>query len=560
MALGRSVYDAMPRYAPAPMPRRVERRDVVILGAGPVGLALAAGLARHGQDCVVIEPRDQASFGSRAICISRRSLDLLAGVGAVKGILARGLAWTDGRSDWRGHEVLRFAMPHDADQQHPPMLNLQQCFTEQALIDAVLERPEVELRWGHAMRQIVPRADGVTLTVTTLEGEYTLDASWVVACDGARSPMRAALGLALQGESHEGRYLIADIRAALDLPTERRAWFDPASNPGSTLLMHRQPGDIWRIDYQLTPDEDAEAAQEEDAVRARIDAHLASIGQPVDYELILVSLYRAHELTLDRYRHGRVLLAGDAAHLLPIFGVRGMNSGIEDAATLAWMLATVAHGTADATLLDGWSAERVHAARENIASAHRSTLFMTPPTRGHALLRDAALSLAVTQDWARALANPRQSAAIGQPDSPLSTPEEGAWPAGTPVPGAVLPSVPLTSPGGEPTWLATLLDGEAGVITGDAALAATLRQDGAAAHRTLPGGSAPWQGVPQVLLIGPQGDARDDAGRAAALLGLDAPGAGYLVRPDGIIAWRWRRFDHAAFDVALARLRGKGRA
>lgn len=542
MATARGPYDDLPRYAPAPCPTGRERHAVVILGAGPIGLTLAAGLARHGQPCVVLEPRTEVSYGSRAICISRRSLEILAGFGAAAPLLAQGLPWTEGRSDWRGHAVLRFAMPHDPDQQHPPMLNLQQCFTEQALVEVLAAWPEVDLRWGHAMRAIEPHAEGVALTVATPQGDYTIDAAWVVACDGARSPTRAALGLALRGESHEGRYLIADIRARLDLPTERRAWFDPPSNPGSTLLIHRQPGDIWRIDYQLRPEEDAEAAQRQEAVRARIDAHLASIGQPVEYELILVSLYRAHELTLDRYRHGRVLLAGDAAHLLPIFGVRGMNSGIEDAGSLAWMLAAVAQGRAGEALLDAWSAERVHAARANIAQAHRSTQFMTPPTAGHALFRDAALSLAVSEPWARTLANPRQSTAIAQPDSPLSTPGEGEWPAGTPGPGAALPSVPVARADGRAAWLLDLLGTApaAVIVAGDAAAEATLR--------ATPG--------LDLIRLGADGEALDAAGRAAALLGLDAPGAGLLLRPDGLIAWRWRCLDPARLRAALARLHG----
>jgi 3-(3-hydroxy-phenyl)propionate hydroxylase len=548
---GRFAYDALPRYAfRAPPELRGEaaaevRHKVTILGAGPVGLTLAAGLARHGVPCVLIEPREQASFGSRAICISRRSLEILEGFGVAERILAQALPWTAGTSFWRGHEVLRFEMPHDADQKHPPMVNLQQCFTEQALIDALAERgPGVEIRWRSEMRAIEPEPDGVRLGIGTPEGAYDLLADWVVAADGARSPVRQALGLRLEGESHEGRYLIADIRLRSASATERRAWFDPPSNPGSTLLMHRQPGDVWRIDYQLRPEEDERAAQREEAVRARIDAHLAAIGESPDYELILVSLYRAHCLTLPSYRHGRVLFAGDAAHLLPIFGVRGMNSGIEDAGNLAWKLAAVVAGEGGETLLDSYSAERVYAAWRNIAEARKSTLFMTPPSRGHALLRDAALSLAVGNGWARSLVNPRQSTAIALPDSPLSTLEQGEWPTGTPGPGAVLPSVRLTLPDGRPGHLLDLLGPRptALLVTGgDAAAEAALR------------------GVPGLDLVrlGPGGEAEDGMGRAAALLGLDSPGAGYLLRPDGHVAWRWRRLEPTAFARALARLLGR---
>jgi len=544
MAIGRSVYDDMPRYpfrAPPELQGEARRHPVAVLGAGPIGLTLAAGLAHHGIPCVVIEPRDQVSFGSRAICISRRSLEILEDFGVAEGILARGLPWTDGRSWWRGHQVLEFAMPHDADQRHPPMLNLQQCFTEQCLVEALAERPQVDLRWRSEMRALRQTDEGVTLCIATPEGEYDLLADWVVAADGARSPTRAALGLRLEGTSYEGRYLIADIRLRSDHPVERRAWFDPPSNPGSTVLMHRQPHDIWRIDYQLRDDEDAEAEQREERVRARIDAHLAAIGERADYELVLISLYRAHCLTLASYRHGRVLFAGDAAHLVPIFGVRGMNSGIEDAANLAWKLAAVIRGEGGEALLDSYSEERVFAARENIRNARKSTLFMTPPSRGFALMRDAALSLAASQDFARPLVNPRQSAATTFPDSPLQTPEQGEWQAGPP-PGAVLPAVPLTI-GGRPGHVQALIGPwpTALLRAGDAAAEAHLA--------ALPG--------LRLSRIGPGGEAADERGRTAALLGLDAPGVGYLVRPDGHVTWRWRRFEAAAFDAAHARMLGR---
>jgi 3-(3-hydroxy-phenyl)propionate hydroxylase len=523
MALDPGVYAALPRF-PAPRVSGPQRRGVVVLGAGPVGLALAAGLARHGTPCTLIEPRDQVSFGSRAICLSRRSLEILEGFGVAAPILAAGLPWTRGHSFWRRHKVLEFAMPHSPEDRHPPMLNLQQCFTEQLLVEALAERPGVELRWGHRMVALEARADGVALRIAGPDGAYGLAADWVVACDGARSPAREALGLRLEGTSYEGRYLIADIRLRSSSPTERRAWFDPPSNPGSTVLMHRQPHDIWRIDYQLRDAEDAGAAQQEAAVRARIDAHLAGIGEPAEYDLVLISLYRAHCLTLDRYRHGRVMFAGDAAHLVPIFGVRGLNSGLDDAGNLAWKLAAVVRGESPDTLLDSYSAERVFAARENIRAARKSTLFMTPPGRGHALLRDAALSLAVGEEFARALVNPRQSSAIAFPASALQTPEQGAWTTG-PAPGATLPSIPLGAThiqalvGPRPTLL---------LAPGDVAVEACC------ADR-------------QVVVL--------DAA-AAARLGLTAPGAGYLVRPDGHVAWRWQRFDAAALAAAFARLMG----
>jgi 3-(3-hydroxy-phenyl)propionate hydroxylase len=522
MALGRDIYHELPDYPFRPVPPGPQRTAVAIVGAGPVGLTLAAGLAAYGVPHVLLEARGSVSFGSRAICLSRRSFEIWRGFGVADRALAKGLAWTGGRSYWRGREVLRFAMPAAPGDRHPPMVNIQQCFAEQFLVDALLDRPACDLRWHSAVAGVTQHDDGVDLDVTTPDGGYTLRADWVVATDGARSALREAVGLKLEGDSYEGRYLIADIRLRSDHPTERRAWFDPASNPGSTVLMHRQPDDIWRVDYQLRDDEDPEAELKEDRIRARIAAHLAMLGETPDYDLIWTSLYRAHTLTLPRYRAHRVLFAGDAAHLVPIFGVRGLNSGVDDAGNLAWKLAAVVRGEGSDALLDSYSDERVFAARENIRQARKSTLFMTPPSRGFLLMREAALSLAATQDFAKPLVNPRQTTAITFPESRLQTPDDAPWDAG-PVPGAALPDLPL--PGG-----GHLLD--------------LLRR-------------AP------LLLVAPGEDAaprpgldvaRLDAATAAAL-GLGARGF-YLVRPDAHLAARRHAVEEAALAAALARLMG----
>ncbi|MFD2498385.1 FAD-dependent monooxygenase [Rhizorhabdus histidinilytica] len=171
-----------------------------------------------------------------------------------------------------------------------------------------------------------------------------MKAGWVVAADGARSVVRQALGLKLQGDSYEGRYLIADIEVAgVERPVERHVWFDPPSNPGSTVILHVQPDGIWRIDIQLR-DEDGDEMLEEERLLPLLQAQLDMMGVTAGWTLVWKSIYRAHALTLDSYRHGRVMLAGDAAHLVPIFGVRGLNSGIDDAHNLAWKLALVAAG------------------------------------------------------------------------------------------------------------------------------------------------------------------------------------------------------------------------
>jgi 3-(3-hydroxy-phenyl)propionate hydroxylase len=247
----------------------------------------------------------------------------------------------------------------------------------------------------------------------------------VVACDGARSALRQLQGLALEGDSYHGRFVIADIRVDLPLPTERLAFFDPPWNPGNTVLMHREPLGIWRIDYQLPAGETPEQALDPASLKARIDAQLASVGfAGAPWEMDWCSVYSARALTLPDYVNGPVVYCGDAAHLLPIFGVRGANTGFQDAQNLAWKLAAVVQGRAPMALLHSYSTERVSAAREIVAEAGKSTRFMAPPTRGFRLLRDATLSLALTQDFVRPLMHWRTSRPHEYLRSPLNSPED----------------------------------------------------------------------------------------------------------------------------------------
>jgi 3-(3-hydroxy-phenyl)propionate hydroxylase len=172
-------------------------------------------------------------------------------------------------------------------------------------------------------------------------------------------------------------------------------------------------------------------------VLPRVRSHLEWIGERDDWRPVWISAYRANCLTLDGYRHGRVLFAGDAAHLVPIFGVRGMNSGIDDAHNLAWKLAAVVQGKARERLLDSYSVERVFAARENIRHASKSTEFMAPPSAAFKLMREAALGLATKDPFFATLINPRQSSAITFADSPLNAADSDALQSGL-LPGAVL--------------------------------------------------------------------------------------------------------------------------
>ncbi len=526
----KSVYRYDYRRSPDQDAGAVARRPVVVIGAGPVGLAAAIDLTQRGVPVVLLDDADRIGEGSRGICWSKRTLEILDRLGVGERLVAQGVTWKLGKVFYGDDLLFAFDLLPEEGHKMPAFINLQQFYLEKALVDRALELPNLELRWSNRVTGLERRNDGVRLTIETPDGEYRLDADWLIAADGARSTVRGLLGLDFAGVTFEDKFLIADVRMAAEFPTERRFWFAPTFHAGQSALMHRQPDNVWRIDLQLGPDADPAAEQQPDRVRARLDKVLA----PHPYELEWVSIYTFNCRRLDRFVHGRVIFVGDAAHQVSPFGARGANSGIQDAENLAWKLAAVINGEGGDALIASYDLERIQAADENIGHSTRSTDFMSPHSRAERRLRDAVLALAPKAEFARRMVNSGRLSLPTVYDSPLTTPDAAPF-GGAAKLGAPLPDAPLTRPDRTKTHLVENLAGAFELIYVDGADAAARPQ--------------PPDGI-KLTVIGE--DLFDPEGLFAQR--LDAtPGAAYLVRPDQHLCARWRRFDAEAVARAHQR-------
>ncbi|HEX6144709.1 MAG TPA: FAD-dependent oxidoreductase [Geminicoccaceae bacterium] len=532
------------RRSPDQDRREPARHPVVIVGAGPVGLALAIDLRLRGVEPVVLEADTALATGSRAICYAKRSLEILDRLGVAARMVEKGVVWQIGKVFWRDRMVYQFDLLPERGHKMPAFVNLQQFHLERYLVERARELGGIDLRFGHPVTGVEPADDGARLAVDTPEGPYRLSAEWLLACDGARSLVRRALDLPFEGQVFRDRFLITDVRMAADFPPERWFWFDPPFHPGRSALLHAQPDDVWRIDLQLGWDVDPEAEVGPERVIPRLKAML---GPSRPFEIEWVSLYTFRCRRLREFRHGRVIFLGDAAHQVSPFGARGFNGGLQDADNLAWKLALVLGGAAPEALLDSYAAEREAAADENIRHSTRSTEFISPKGEASRAYRDAVLALAPDHGFARRMINSgRLSTACtyGLGDG------AAGWSGGGIRPGAPCADAPLLSPTGRPAWLLERL--------GHGFTLLRFARDGAGAESPLPRGDGPVT-LDEVVIGGratPWVDLVDAEGLAFARYAA-RPGNCLLIRPDQHVAARFERCEPQAVARALRRALGE---
>jgi 3-(3-hydroxy-phenyl)propionate hydroxylase len=361
--------------------------DVVIVGAGPVGLTLANILGQQGVRTLVVEERDTLIDYPRGVGLDDEALRTFQSIGLVEAILPHTvpnqiLRFFDGK-----RRLLAEMAPPDARFGWPKRNGFVQPMVDAELLAGLDRFDHVDVMWAHRMENCTETADAVTVELTGAGDPSTVRARYVVGCDGGRSATRRLMGVSFDGTTSPTRWLVVDVaNDPLGHPNSE-VGADPARPYASISIAHG----IRRFEFMIHADESDEQA-EDPAFVTRMLGLLVPYPQRVD--VIRHRLYTHHSRIAGAFRSGRLLLAGDAAHLMPVWQGQGYNSGIRDAANLGWKLAAVVNGHADDALLDTYDVERRKHARAMIDLSTMVGRVISPTNQRIAALRDRVIRAA----------------------------------------------------------------------------------------------------------------------------------------------------------------------
>ena len=346
---------------------------VAIVGAGPIGLLTALGLAHYGIPCVVYEDDQHLSLDTKAGTILTRTLEIFRRYGVADEVLARALrvdeiGEIDRQTQRSTFPVLLGEMA--AETRYPFVINLPQQDLEPVLAEALRAHPLVQLKMGHKLERYEDHGDRLSLHLHTADGPVVGEAAFLLACDGGRSTVRAQMGVEVVGSSLDTKYALVDLAVDLDIANPRDypylAYF---ADPKEWMILVRHPH-CWRFLYPL-----AEGAPEPTAEELR-DKSLSFIGHVGEVKVLNKVTYNVHHRVAQEWRRGRVFLMGDAAHLITPMWALGLNTGALDASNLPWRLCWVLRGWGTEQVLDGYEREQrplaIHGSGQMAEAARQS--------------------------------------------------------------------------------------------------------------------------------------------------------------------------------------------
>jgi 3-(3-hydroxy-phenyl)propionate hydroxylase len=359
--------------------------DVAIIGAGPIGLMLANLLGKAGVDVVVIERNNSLVGLPRAIAYDAETLRLFAQVGLFDAI-ATGLIQDPEivYFNARGRRLMDMNPPRSPFG-HSPIGTFYQPHFERVLLGGLERFASARALFGHTVTALAQDRSGVDIRIETLRGQRTLHAQFVVGCDGGASMVRDAIGARLVGATYAERWLVID--ALIDNHDVDKITF--FCDPRRPTVRLPAVGSRVRFEFMQLPGENSDELASDDRIKEFMEPYIDFSRVKIERHVV----YAFHARVADAWRKGRILLAGDAAHLMPPFAGQGMNGGMKDCANLAWKLAAVVAGKADADILDTYEVERARSVRTMVNLSRRLGAVIMPTNRVVAGLRDAVFAL-----------------------------------------------------------------------------------------------------------------------------------------------------------------------